>query len=185
VTPHLLASLLRAVEQSETPRGVETRIIAIDGPGGAGKSTLAAWLASELAADVIHTDEFASWGNPVDWWPELLDRALKPLARGAAAQYQPTAWAGEQRAPVIIEPAGTVLLEGVTASRNAFRPYLAYSVWVDTDRAVRMQRGIDRDGEGARRQWERWMEAEDRYIESERPAEHADVVVPGDKDLWR
>jgi len=147
-------------------------------PGERARARSRAWLASELAADVIHTDEFASWDNPVDWWPELLDRALKPLARGAAAQYQPTAWAGEQRAPVIIEPAGTVLLEGVTA-------YLAYSIWVDTHRAVRMQRGIDRDGEGARRQWERWMEAEDRYIESERPAEHADIVVPGDKDLWR
>jgi hypothetical protein len=28
------------------------------------------------------------------------------------------------------------------------------------------------------------MEAEDRYIERERPAEHADCVLPGDEDLW-
>jgi len=77
------------------------------------------------------------------------------------------------------------VLEGVTASRSAFRPYLAYSIWIETDRAARLQRGIDRDGEDAREQWERWMEAEDHYIESERPAEHANVVVPGDKDLWQ
>ena len=185
MTAPLLTSLLRAVEQSEAPQGVETRIIAIDGPGGAGKSTLAAWLAGELGAYVIHTDDFASWDNPIDWWPELLDRTLKPLAAGAAAQYQPTIWAGEQRAPVVIEPGGTVVLEGVTASRSAFRPYLAYSIWIETDRAARLHRGIDRDGEDARAQWERWMEAEDRYIEFERPAEHADVVLPGDRDLWQ
>jgi uridine kinase len=78
-----------------------------------------------------------------------------------------------------------VVLEGVTASRSAFRPYLAYSIWLETARAVRLQRGIDRDGDDARAQWERWMAAEDRYLESERPDKHADVVVRGDRDLWR
>jgi uridine kinase len=164
--------------------GVATRLIAIDGPGGAGKSSLAAWLAEELDAAVIHTDDFASWDNPVDWWPELIERALRPLAAGEPARFQPTVWAGEERAPVVVEPGGTVLLEGVTAARIAFRPYLAYSIWIETDRALRLRRGIDRDGEGARAQWERWMEEEDRYIESERPAEHADVVLSGGRNLW-
>ena len=85
----------------------------------------------------------------------------------------------------MIEPGGTVVLEGVTASRRVFRPYLAYSIWIETPRAVRLQRGIDRDGEDARVQWERWMAEEDRYIESERPHDHVDVVLRGDRDLWR
>jgi len=29
------------------------------------------------------------------------------------------------------------------------------------------------------------MAEEDRYIESERPDEHADAVLRGDQDLWR
>jgi hypothetical protein len=29
------------------------------------------------------------------------------------------------------------------------------------------------------------MAEEDRYIESERPYEHVDVVLRGDHDLWR
>jgi hypothetical protein len=28
------------------------------------------------------------------------------------------------------------------------------------------------------------MEEEDRYVATERPAEHADTVLRGDQDLW-
>jgi hypothetical protein len=42
-----------------------------------------------------------------------------------------------------------------------------------------------REGEAAREQWERWMTAEDAYIEAEQPAAHADVVLRGDRDIWR
>jgi uridine kinase len=182
----VLQLLLRAAREARAPEGVQTRIIAIDGPGGAGKTTLAAWLKEELRATaVIHTDEFASWDNPIDWWPALIEQALKPLAAGTVARYQPTAWAGEKHAPIVIEPGGTVLLEGVSAARNAFRPYLAYTMWVETERAVRLQRGIDRNGEDSRAQWERWMDEEDDYVARERPAEHVDVVLPGDQGLWR
>src|SRR5207244_129488 len=99
-------------------------------------------------------------------------------------RYQPTKWGDEEKAPIVIRPGGTVLLEGVTASRRAFRPYLAYSIWIEADRKLRLRRGIDRDGEKARAQWESWMEEEDCYIATERPAEHADIVLRGDQDLW-
>lgn len=180
-----LDSLLRAVEESSAPAGVLTRIVAIDGPGGAGKSSLARCLADRLPAAVVQTDDFASWDDPVDWWPSLLERVLEPLAAGVTARYQPTSWGGEERAQVVVEPGGTVLLEGVTASRHVFRTYLAFSIWVETDRAVRLRRGLERDGNAARAQWERWMEAEDRYIETEGPAERADALLRGDQDLWR
>jgi len=180
---HGVRTLLDAVRSAHAPTGVRTRIVAVDGPGGAGKSSLADRLARELDAQIIHTDDFASWENPVDWWPDLIERALKPLAAGEPARYQPTSWGGEQREPVVIEPSGIVILEGVTASREGFRPYLAYSIWIETPRDLRLQRGVERDGEHMRSQWEQWIEGEDRYIERERPAEHADVVLRGDQNL--
>jgi uridine kinase len=179
-----LRGLVKAIRSSRAPASVRTRIVAIDGPGGAGKSSLASWLARELDAPIIQTDDFASWDNPVDWWPELIARALKPLAEGKPAAYQPTSWGGEEKAPVRIEPAPFVVVEGVTASRQAFRPYLAYAIWIETPRDLRLKRGLERDGEQARAQWAQWMEAEDRYIERERPAEHADQVLRGDTNLW-
>jgi len=161
-----------------------TRIVAVDGPGGAGKSSLADWLAPELDAPIVHTDDFASWENPVDWWPSLVENVLEPLAAGSAARYVPSTWGGPVRDAVTVEPRGFVILEGVTASRQAFRPYLAYSIWVETPRAVRLRRGLERDGEHMRGQWEEWMAGEDDYIERERPSEHSDLVLPGDRDLW-
>jgi uridine kinase len=179
-----LAGVVDAIRSSAAPGSMTTRIVAIDGPGGAGKSSLAAHLARELDARVVRTDEFAGWDNPLDWWPRLLDDVLAPLAAARTARYTPTRWGGPERPEVVVEPGGVVLLEGVTASREVFRPYLAYAIWVETPRALRLRRGLERDGEDSRADWERWMAEEDAYIERERPAERADVVLDGAADLW-
>jgi Cytidylate kinase len=131
--------LVRTLDATRVPAGVATRLIAIDGPGGAGKTTLAMRLAEELRAAVVHTDDFATWDNPLDWWPEMIESVLKPLAGGAEARYQPTSWDGKERVAVHLEPGGTVLIEGVGASREVFRPFLAYAIWIETDRAVRLR----------------------------------------------
>jgi uridine kinase len=179
-----LRDLIDTIRASDAPAGVKTRIVAVDGAGGAGKSSLAELLARRLDAPIVHSDDFASWENPVDWWPELITHVLEPLAAGRSASYRPTSWGGAEKPPVVIEPAAFVILEGVTASRDAFRPYLTFSIWIETPREVRLRRGLQRDGLHARAQWEDWMQAEDRYVERERPAERADRVLPGDQDWW-
>src|SRR5262249_13474221 len=95
-----LSEVVDAIRSSIAPGGMTTRIVAIDAHGGAGKSSLAASLARELDAPVVHTDDFASWDNPVDWWPELIEKLLAPLAAGRAARYTPTSWGGPEREEV-------------------------------------------------------------------------------------
>jgi uridine kinase len=180
----VLANALAEIRRAQPAAGMTTRIVAVDGPGGAGKTSLSEWLASELAAEIVHTDDFASWENPTNWWPELISRVLEPIAEGRTVRYVPNSWDGPPRSEVTIPPQDFVVLEGVTASREAFRPYLAYSIWIETPREVRLQRGIDRDSKEMRAQWEEWMAAEDRYIDREHPADHADLVLAGDRDLW-
>ena len=68
--------------------------------------------------------------------------------------------------------------------RTAFHRYLAYSIWVETSRDVRLRRGLERDGVDALPDWQRWMAAEDGYVEREQPSERADLVLPGDAGLW-
>lgn len=180
-----LEEVVRDIRAAAPPAGMTTKIVAIDGPGGAGKSSLAARLATALGgAQVVHTDDFASWDDPLDWWPRLLDEALKPLARDEPARYRRSSWGnGEREEWVEIAPAEYVILEGVSASRDAFRPFLAYSIWIDTPRDLRLRRGLQRDGEAARAQWEAWMAEEDEYVARERPRERADVTLPGDRDF--
>jgi uridine kinase len=179
-----LGNVVEAIRSSKPRAGIKTRVIAVDGPGGAGKSSLAEWLARELGAPIIHTDDFGSWEKPIDWWPNLLETVLKPIAAGQLARYEPTNRGASEKAPLVIEPTDFVILEGVTASREAFRPYLTYSIWIETARGLRLHRGLQRDGNHARASWDTWMAEEDAYIGRERPADHADVVLPGDRDLW-
>jgi uridine kinase len=160
---------------------MDTKVVAIDGHGAAGKSTLARRLARKLGgATIVPTDDFASWDNPIDWWPQLVEQVLKPLSEGRVAHYRRYDWEARRLAEwVDVVPAGYVVLEGVSASRQAFRPFLAFTVWVDAPSDVRLRRGLERDGEDARARWIEWMAAEDRYVEQERPDRHADMVIDG------
>jgi uridine kinase len=179
-----LQKVLAEIRACVAPSRMTTRIVAVDGPGGAGKTSLAAFLARELNGPIVHTDDFATWADPIDWWPRLLEQVLVPLAAGNPAQFTPTSWGGPAKPAIVVEPREVMVLEGVTASREAFQPYLSYSIWIETPRALRLQRGLQRDGEQARADWERWLAEEDAYIERERPADRADLVLRGDQDLW-
>lgn len=186
VTDYLLR-IVEGANAKQPPSPMTTRVIAIDGAGGAGKSSLADRLADELGgAPIVHTDDFASWDNPLNWWPRLLDEVLEPLARNEATRYRRSNWERmEQETWGEVEPSEFVILEGVSASREAFRPFLTYSVWVETPPEVRLRRGLERDGAEARAQWEAWMAEEDDYVSRERPHGYVDLILPGDQDLWR
>jgi len=180
-TMNCIESLVAGIGKSQSPAGMSTRVIAIDGPGGAGKSSLALKLAVALNhPTLIHTDDFASWDVPTEWWPRLIEQVLEPLSRNRPAHYQRYDWDRQTLAEWHdVAPADFVILEGVSASREAFQPYLSFSIWVETPHDERLRRGLERDGEDALPLWIKWMEAEDRYVERERPAERANVVVDG------
>jgi uridine kinase len=182
----LLAGIAREVRERRPPDGMRTRIVAIDGLGGSGKSSFARHLARALGdAPIVQTDDFATWDNPIDWWRQLLERVLVPLSRGEPARYERSHWGGERNGErVEIEPAELLILEGVTASREAFAPYVTYSIWVEAPAELRLRRGLDRDGPEALEQWRAWMAEEDEYVEREKPNERADLVVEGDRDVW-
>src|SRR6478672_9439015 len=131
---------------------IKTKVIAIDGLGGSGKSTLAEKVAKGLnGAPIIHTDDFASWDNPLNWWPRLIDQVLRPLSENRSARYQRYDWIAKSLAEWHnVDPSEYLVVEGVSSSRKAFRPYLAFSIWVEMPREERLRRGLERDGEDAR-----------------------------------
>ncbi len=159
-----------------------TRIVAIDGGSGAGKSTLARTLGAALnGAPVVATDDFASWDHQFDWWPRLLEQVIAPLSCGEVARYQRFDWDMRELAEWIELPRRpeTVVIEGVSAMRREFEPYLAYRIWVHAPKPVRLRRGLERDGETMRPEWERWMAGEEVYAATDRPIDRADVVRRG------
>jgi uridine kinase len=158
------------------------RLVGIDGCGGAGKSTFAVRLSRALqGAPVIHTDDFASHHVPTEWWPRMQHDVIEPLLRGEPATYRPYDWNARRFADtaITVEPGNVILIEGVGATRKAWRDDLAMRVWVDCPRDLRLRRGLERDGEELRDFWLEWMRAEDAYLEQEHPDRFADVVVDG------
>jgi len=172
-----LAEQIRA-----TPSTSAVRLVGVDGCGGAGKSTFAARLATASGGQwpVVHTDDFASHDVPMLWWPRMLSEVIGPLEAGRAATFRRYDWVRRALgAPVVVEPAEVVIIEGVGATRKAWRDRLALRIWIDAPRDTRLARGIERDGEELREFWNDWMAAEDDYVVEEDPRSAADLVVDG------
>ena len=152
-------SLVDLISKAQQPEGIAQKIIAIDGCGGAGKSTLASLLATALnSCSVVHTDDFASWDNAQGWFPRMLSEVLESLGQNKAAKFQRFDWNLKNLNDwVTIEPQKFVILEGVTSSRKEFRPFLSFSIFVKTDSNLRLSRGITRDGLQAKDQWLKWI----------------------------
>jgi uridine kinase len=180
VTP--LAESIRAV----APQGRTTRIVAIDGFGGAGKSELARRLSRALdAATVVHTDDFAT--SSAGGWDRERLRAdiLEPLLRDEPGRYRRYDWVGDRLAEWHDVPVGgTVLVEGVSSLGDELGAYWDFAIWVDAPYDVRLERGIQRDGEAMRGTWtEVWMPAEQAYFDAQRPDRKADAIVDGTRRI--
>lgn len=74
-------NITKLIGQLEQKVG-QTLFIAIDGHGGSGKSTLAKWIGEKLNAEIVETDDFASWDNPLDWWPQVIEKVFEPIQVG-------------------------------------------------------------------------------------------------------
>ena len=166
------------------------KFIAIGGHGGSGKSTLAELLSKKLGAEIIHTDDFASWDNPVDWWPLVIDRIFMPIENGAKTLSYPRSkwWENHFPEPVAGQPVTKIMiLEGVTALRKEFRPFVDYKIYVETPLNICLERGLARDinnntgksVEELTAMWNEWIEAEHEYMARDKPKDAADVIVDG------
>jgi len=161
------------------------RLVAIDGPSGAGMTWFAGRLAKQLDAPVVHTDDLLDgWDDQFTFWTRLEEQVLTPLRRGEPAEYRRYQW--HRRAfggvPVRIDPAPVVLIEGVSSARRVIRPELSLTVFVSAPSDLRLRRALARDGGDSvafRAYLERWRVREDEHFAAEGTARFADVQVNG------
>ncbi len=160
------------------------RLVAVDGPSGAGKTTVAArlaenWADAGLTVAVVPTDHFATWADPVSWWPRLADGVLVPLREGRPGRYRRTDWSTgvPRQGEYLTVPVPDVLLvEGVSAGRASVRPLLTRLVWVDlADPEVRLARAVARDGADSRADLAAWQRFERGWFAVDGTRAAADV----------
>ena len=178
----IVAEILRA------PHVGATRIVAVDGRAGSGKSSLARRLAERTGATVVHTDDFAAWDDLAGWWPRFDADVLVPLLNGRDAHFQVRDWEGDEfgrsLGPWKTAPwTPVVVIEGVTAARREATGRLAYRAWVEAALDVRLGRGLGRDGEDHRELWLGWQRQEDEFFTVDQPDRRADLIVHTDTDL--
>jgi uridine kinase len=166
------------------------RIVAVDGRGGAGKSTLVDLLQAQVPRSaVVHTDDVAWHHAFFDWADLLAENVLLPLRRGEAVDHRPVAWEQRGRPGSIVVPAGldTVWIEGTGVLRGHLAPLLDASVWLQVDRDEAQRRLHARDGTspGQLQLIADWEREERPFLLRERPWAHATLIVAGSAVLER
>ncbi|WP_228373766.1 uridine kinase family protein [Demequina maris] len=190
---------LVAMLRSREPRLGPTRLVLIDGPAGAGKTTLANRVAIALGGiasagagtfdphaplpdvPILHGDDmYEGWTGLATLDRVLVDQVLAPLARGEDGAFRMWDWHLSRRTHTVPVPARDFLVvEGVGVASRAARPYAALVLWCEAPWETRLERGVARDGEAMRSEWERWHPREDAYLEAEGVRAAADAVIDG------
>ncbi|MEO6996712.1 MAG: hypothetical protein ABI112_01370 [Terracoccus sp.] len=189
--PEHVAAII-ALIVAAAPRCGTTVVVAIDGPSGAGKTTLAQGVVDALTVlpgilgpstatgvELVHMDHLYPGWDGLAAAPGLLTtQVLEPIARGEPATYRLWSWLREEwTGSRAVPPSRFLVVEGCGASVLPAGAYAAVRVFLEADRGVRMERGIARDGAAYRPKWQRWADQETVLFESDGTRRRADLVI--------
>ena len=174
----LTAALLDLCKNEARP------IIAIDGPAGAGKTTLANNLALALASDltvhVVHMDDLYN-----GWDAALSSELTESLQHIASAHkssknisYSIYNWSrAEFEEAKEIPQANLIILEGVGSGQSAIRPSISALIWIDIAEKEGLARVLERDGAAIKNQMEKWLTQQDEHFRAEGTQNAADFIL--------
>ena len=182
-----------ANQATTTPAKNNQRLIAIDGGGGAGKSTFAQFLQQAIPdSAIIHIDDFyqppqvrvpvTSFDKPnpnFDW------HRIEKLVFEAVQQNKPISFQkydfkkGTLSGEIITIPtSSTVIIEGVWSMQDRFVSWYDYCFWLEAPANFRLERGVARDGEDFRSIWEEeWIPIDQAYQQTQEPQKKAHCTI--------
>jgi uridine kinase len=180
----LVKTLISEIKKLSRKKGVV--LIAIDGLGGSGKTTLAELLQAELENSVmIQLDDFYSPALRAADLLRLKEQVLLPLHNHQEAKYRVYEWKTNSYSDWHIhKPEGIFIIEGVYALDKNIRDYYDVKVWIDYPAGLGLARGIQRDiskdGVDNTDTWKNiWMPMEAKYKTEQEPDKSADYIIQG------
>lgn len=161
------------------PRCGRTRVLAVDGRSGAGKTSLAVGLRAALGAPVVALEELYGGWDALERGIDLLVSAvLEPLSAGRAARVPRYDWvAAAWDTPWTLEPPALLIVEGVGAGARRAAAYASVLVWMEAPESVRKKRALDRDGETFAPHWDMWAAQEEAMLAREHTPDRADFLI--------
>jgi uridine kinase len=190
--PEQLDTILNLLDDKQN-KGATRVLIAIDGAGGAGKSTLAKQIGEKCSdAAIIEMDNFYRPEEPSvrrAWtphegyqnffdWKRLQDQVLKPLQSGRSPAYQEYDWIANRLngwKNVPLSP--IIIVEGVYTLRPELRSFYHISLFVETPKDMCISRLRSRTD--AEDDIQMWRAAEDWYFANIGPQKNCDLIVAG------
>jgi uridine kinase len=169
----------------------ETVTLAIDGPSGSGKSSMASWLKKVYGdCEVFHMDDFFlppekktpkrlnTPGGNVDW-ERFLEEVLVPIKAGKPFSYRPYD-CGECALgdAVTAAPRRLNLVEGVYSLHPALREAYDLKLFLSIDRQEQLRRILKRSGPAMQRRFiQEWIPLEDLYFQAMYIKDISDLIL--------
>ena len=159
-------------------------LLAIDGPAGAGKTTFAAKLETELSESatvkVIHMDDlYNGWENALsNALSEILDRISTAHLANREFVIKIFNWKSMQfDTEETIVPTDYLIIEGVGAAQQIVRDSGATTYWLDIEPEIGLQRVLERDGAHIEAQMRRWQVEQDKHFARDETRENCEFKL--------
>ena len=165
--------------------GANQPIIAIDGPAGAGKTTLANRIASRYQGSsiTIHMDDlYGGWQDALGphLTRTLVNQILTPVSQRKAFGYRRYDWLqGRFNEPERCNAPELLILEGVGSGQRACGKFLTELIWIDIEAEVGLARVLNRDGDYLREEMSVWQFHERDHFKAENTRDRATIRLDG------
>jgi uridine kinase len=159
-------------------------LLAIDGPAGAGKTTLAAKLSLEYSEHstvrTIHMDDlYNGWENALgNALMEILDRITSAHLASRDCTIKIFNWHTMSfDREEIVKPTDYLIIEGVGAAQSIVREAGARTYWIDVDPEVGLQRVLARDGAHIEEEMRKWQIQQELHFATDETRENCEFKL--------
>ncbi|CAB5039561.1 MAG: hypothetical protein F2921_04825 [Actinobacteria bacterium] len=162
----------------------EPILIAIDGPAGSGKTSLANQLSNKLnSATTIHMDDlYNGWEDALTptLTRHLEEWILDPLTQQATVKYQKFDWtSSEYGSPIEVRDIELLILEGVGAAQEIIRQSADLTIWIEVGPQIGLARVLNRDGDQLLPYMLKWQERESAHFLIDQTKENCQIFIDG------
>jgi uridine kinase len=182
--PEQVVVLAEQIRAALSAKGREGRVVVlIDGPAGAGKTSVARWLAWQLpgrAVATVHMDDlYDGWGGLDDGLTNYLaDEVVPQLRDGGPLVHRMYDWAaGAFAADAVVPESPVLVIEGVGSGQPVMAAESDFAVWVEASADVCAKRWEARDGAQMIQHRDQWFAAQDAHFAHHRTRQRADMVI--------